>query len=62
MLYFYNNLRKNLTFSLIIITYKCGFSNKYFIKNKKKPTKAKIYSVKNHIKPKNMQKILSKLK
>ena len=62
MLYFYNSLQKKQTFSLIIITYKCGFSNKYFIKNKKIPTKTKISIVENHTKPKNMQKILSKLK
>ena len=44
---------KNL---LNIITYKCGFSNNYFMKNKIKSTKTNTKVLKNHTKPKNIEK------
>ena len=45
---------------LIIITYKCGFSNNYFMKNKGKPTKTNIKVLENHTKHKNIEKSVRK--
>lgn len=60
MLLLYSKRGRKIKKLLIIITYKCGFSNKYFMKNKKKQIKSNIKYVENHINTKNMEKSISK--
>ena len=56
LLLLYAKITKKIKNILNIITYKCGFSNNYFMKNKGKPTKTNTKALKNHTKPKNIEK------
>ena len=57
MLLLYSKWTKKIKKLLIIITYKCGFSNKYFMKNKGKPIKTNKMHDKNHTNKKNIEKV-----
>ena len=58
----YSQSDKKVKNLFTIITYKCGFSNKYFMKTKKKPTKTTENVFENHIKHKNIEKSYIKYK
>ena len=60
MLYSSSKMMKKIKNLCIIITYKCGFSNNYFMKNKDETTKTNTNWFENHIKLKNMEKVVEK--
>ena len=51
---------KKIKNPFIIINYKCGISNNYFIKNKSKPTKTNKEEYENHKKHRNIEKTMIK--